>query len=84
MCEDILSCKVHCILNGDNSKVYDLMQDNLKKISMLVDCTKLLDNNISSKYLIIMRHVFSNSKFFFENYKNVDAEYIYINIIGLI
>jgi hypothetical protein len=59
-------------------------QDNITKISKLVDCTKLLDNNISSKYLIIIRHVLSNSKFYFENNLNEDADFIYINIVGTI
>ena len=62
-------------------------KDNIKKISELADCTKLVDNNISSKYLIIMRHVLMNSKIFFENNKNIPRDQIeteYLNKIGVI
>lgn len=38
--------------------------DNIKILAKLTDCTKLKDFNISSKFLIIMRHVLINSNLF--------------------
>jgi hypothetical protein len=40
---------------------------NICLLSKLVDCTKLIDDNIASKYLVIMRHVLTNSSIYFEN-----------------
>jgi len=64
--------------------------NNIKDLSMLVDSTKLLDFNISTKYLIIMRLIFSyrnpNSKILNSNTqgkKNSVEENEYLNQIGV-
>lgn len=48
--------------------------DNIKKLCQLADCTKFAENNIATKFLIIMRHVLRNSKIFHEKSKENDKK----------
>lgn len=66
--------------------------NNLKEITLLVDSTKLVDCNISTKYLMIIRNVLVTSKHYFQQAlaensfpggeKLVDKEYL--NKLGII
>ena len=48
--------------------------ENIKKLCQLADCTKFAENNIATKFLIIMRHVLRNSKIFHEMSKENDKK----------
>lgn len=66
--------------------------NTIKEISQLVDCTKLIDCNIATKYLIIMRYLLSNSKIFYSdslanaNFPNAEKmiENDFLNKLGII
>ena len=93
-----LRCIYALLEYPSNSKIkHDIIsllsQDNyIKDLSKLVDSTKLLDCNISTKYLIIVKYILSNSKIFYEetlkkiNYPNKEkiAQGYYLNKLGII
>jgi hypothetical protein len=61
----------------------------IKDITKLADCTKLIEFNVASKYLAIMRHVLLNSKIYYriakEYYiKEVEIENEYLTRVGII
>jgi hypothetical protein len=61
----------------------------IKDITKLADCTKMIEFNVASKYLAIMRHVLLNSKIYYKiakDYytKELDIENEYLTRIGII
>ena len=64
----------------------------IKDLSQLIDSTKLVDCNISTKYLIIMRYLLSNSKIYYveatakANFPNAERmiENEFLNKLGII
>ena len=75
--------------NGVKFQMIEILKkgNNIKDISMLVDSTKLVEFNIASKYLQIMRIILENSKNAGNNNNtraNNDSETEYLNQIGVI
>ena len=47
-------------------------KDTIKILCQLAECTKFTENNIATKFLIIMRHVLRNSKIYMDQFNEVD------------
>ena len=49
-------------------------KDNIRTLCLLAECTKFAENNIATKFLIIMKHVLRNTKILNTQFPNTDKK----------